>query len=249
MEWRATLDSPKEVVSEWNVKISLLALFISLLLIGCAEPSVLSKSEISDKSRVPDSAEAIDLDNNETLDRILAEATDLDSLRTFSITGSLFYYSPNENKPNSGTLYSGWGKELYGNGKVCRLGQFTDGKANGIWAEWYYEGPLESHSIIKEGKKNGLHTTWFENGQKRSQANYRDGKKDGLSTEWFENGQKKSEDNFAKDKLISSVVWKPNGEKCPVTYLKDGNGTRVDAYYEDGTEVIRSVYVDGERVN
>jgi hypothetical protein len=49
------------------VKISLLALFISLLLIGCAEPSVLSKSEISDKSRVPDSAEAIDLDDNETL--------------------------------------------------------------------------------------------------------------------------------------------------------------------------------------
>ena len=207
------------------MKISLLALFISLLLIGCAEPSVLSKSEIFDKSRVPDSEEAIDLDDNETLDRILAEATDLDSLRTFSITGSLFYYYPNENKPNSGTLYSVWAKELYGNGEVCRLGQFEDGKVNGIWAEWYYEGGPEARSAIKEGKK------------------------DGLSTEWFENGQKKSEDNFAKDKLISSVVWKPNGEKCPVTYLKDGNGTRVDAYYEDGTEVIRSVYVDGERVN
>ena len=233
----------------WSVKNSLLALYISLLLIGCAEPSVLSESEISDKSEDSDSAEAIDLDDKETLERILAEAADLDSLRTFSITGSLFYYSPNEGKPNSGTLYSGWGKELYGNGKVCRLGQFTDGKANGIWAEWYYEGPLESHSIIKEGKKNGLHTTWFENGQKRSQANYRDGKKDGLSTDWFKNGQKKSEENFAKDKLMSSVVWKPNGEKCPVTNLKDGNGIRVDAYYEDGTEVIRSVYKDGERVN
>ena len=48
---------------------------------------------------------------------------------------------------------------------------------------------------------------------------------------------------------MSSVVWKPNGEKCPVTNLKDGNGIRVDAYYEDGTEVIRSVYKNGERVN
>ena len=37
--------------------------------------------------------------------------------------------------------------------------------------------------------------------------------------------------------------------KMPVTNLKDGNGIRVDAYYEDGTEVIRSVYKNGERVN
>ena len=234
-----------------SLALALTILLLSCSFVGCASDSELeiSESEISDKSEDSDSAETIDLDDNETLDRILAEAADLDSLRTFSITGSLFYYSPNEGKPNSGTLYSGWGKELYGNGKVCRLGQFTDGKANGIWAEWYYEGPLESQSIIKEGKKNGLHTTWFENGQKRSQANYRDGKKDGLSTDWFKNGQKKSEENFADDKLMSSVVWKPNGEKCPVTNLKDGNGIRVDAYYEDGTEVIRSVYKDGERVN
>ena len=91
----------------WSVKNALLALYISLLLIGCAEPSVLSESEISDKSEDSDSAEAIDLDDNETLDRILAEAADLDSLLKFSITGSFFYYPPNEGKLNSGTLYSG----------------------------------------------------------------------------------------------------------------------------------------------
>ena len=102
---------------------------------------------------------------------------------------------------------------------------------------------------IKEGKKNGLHKTWFENGQKRLEANYKNGKKEGLSTNWFKNGQKKSEENFTDDKLMSSVVWKPNGEKCPVTNIKNGNGIRVDAYYEDGTEVIRSVYKEGERVN
>ena len=49
---------------------ALLALYISLLLID-AESSVLSESEISDKSEDSDSAEAIDLDDNETLDRIL----------------------------------------------------------------------------------------------------------------------------------------------------------------------------------
>ena len=104
----------------WSVKNSLLALYISLLLIGCAEPSVLSESEISDKSEDSDSAEAIDLDDKETLERILAEASrlqaDLDSRaeeigrllckgqthffgrfgNPMAITGSLFYYSPND---------------------------------------------------------------------------------------------------------------------------------------------------------
>ena len=232
----------------WSVKISLLALFISLLLIGCAEPSVLSESEISDKSEDSDSAQAIDLDDNETLGRILAEAADLDSLRTFSITGSLFYYSPNEGKPNSGTLYSGWGKELYGNGKVCRLGQFTDGKANGIWAEWYYEGPLESHSIIKEGKKNGLHTTC-------SRTDKRDRKQitgTARRTDFRRIGSKTGRRNQKRTLPTTNSCLRLFGNrmaKMPVTNLKDGNGIRVDAYYEDGTEVIRSVYKDGERVN
>ena len=216
---------------------------------GCAEPSVSPDSETSNTPKISDSTKAIDLDDNESLNRILAEAIDLDALRTFSASGRLFYYSPDQNKSNTGLLYSGWGKELYGNGKVCRLGQFVDGNINGIWAEWHYNGQKEVQSIIKEGKKNGLHKTWFENGQKRLEANYKNGKKEGLSTDWFKNGQKKSEENFTDDKLMSSVVWKPNGEKCPVTNVKNGNGIRVDAYYEDGTEVIRSVYKEGERVN
>jgi antitoxin component YwqK of YwqJK toxin-antitoxin module len=44
------------------------------------------------------------------------------------------------------------------------------------------------------------------------------GDKDGLVTEYYKNG-----------KVMTSVGWKPNGEKCPVTNLKDGNG--VKAYY------------------
>jgi len=33
---------------------------------------------------------------------------------------------------------------------------------------------------------------------------------------------------------MSAEVWKPNGEKCPVTNIKDGNGVIVD-YRENGT--------------
>ncbi|SVD53117.1 uncharacterized protein METZ01_LOCUS405971 [marine metagenome] len=47
--------------------------------------------------------------------------------------------------------------------------------------------------------------------------------------------------------MLTAVGWKPNGEKCPVTNIKDGNGIRV-WYNEDGTEDFRVTYKDGEAV-
>ena len=46
---------------------------------------------------------------------------------------------------------------------------------------------------------------------------------------------------------MSAVHWKPNGEKCPVTNVKDGNGVMV-FYNEDGTEEFRYTYKDGLKV-
>ena len=40
--------------------------------------------------------------------------------------------------------------------------------------------------------------------------------------------------NFKAGKLISMEVWKPTGEKCPKTNVKNGNGVWV-LYNEDGT--------------
>jgi antitoxin component YwqK of YwqJK toxin-antitoxin module len=44
---------------------------------------------------------------------------------------------------------------------------------------------------------------------------------------------------------MSAVTWKPDGEKCPVTNVQDGDGVIV-WYDADGTEVIRKSYIDGE---
>ena len=225
-----------------------LAMIVALLIVGCGESS--TSTDLNGSAAVTvqsGSPNALDLDDNETLRRILREAIDLDSLRTFSVGGKLLYYSPNEANPNTGLLYSGWGKEMYGNGKVCRLSQFVDGNINGITAEWYYNGKKEVQSIIKEGKKDGLHTTWYENGRKRREANYSESKMDGLSTEWYRNGRKKSEENFKNEKIISSVAWKPNGEKCLVSNVKHGTGVFVE-YAEDGTEIYRTIWKDGKRV-
>ena len=49
-------------------------------------------------------------------------------------------------------------------------------------------------------------------------------------------------------KLMTAVVWKPNGDKCTVTNVKDGNGVAL-WYSEDGTERGRRTYKDGEVVD
>ena len=74
---------------------------------------------------------------------------------------------------------------------------------------------------------------------------YTDGKKDGPSTWWYNNGQKRHEETYKDGRLITAIVWRPNGEKCPDTNVVKGNGVWV-LYNEDGTEFVRHTYKDGE---
>jgi antitoxin component YwqK of YwqJK toxin-antitoxin module len=64
---------------------------------------------------------------------------------------------------------------------------------------------------------------------------------------WYENGQKKAEVNWKDGKLLSIESWKPNGDLCPLTYVKDGNGIAV-SYNEDGSEDERETFKDGNKV-
>ena len=144
----------------------------------------------SDERKQNEEVAKIDLEDNETLDKIIDEA--IDWLNTFR-QGKVLY-APNEQSP-----YTGWAKAMWGNGQTQLLIQ------------------------------------------------YKDGKMDGPSMQWHSNGQKSSELIRKDDKLITAVVWKPNGGKCPVTNVVDGNGVVV-VYNEDGTEDRRATYQDGKEV-
>ena len=74
---------------------------------------------------------------------------------------------------------------------------------------------------------------------------FKDGKLDGLHTNWYNDGQKSTERNHKNGKVMTSVGWKPNGEKCPVTNVVNGNGVEV-VYKDDGTEDRRWTFKDGE---
>jgi len=143
----------------------------------------------------------------------------IDKLQKRGKAGSQLTYIPNQDTPFTGKAVSYWP-----NGQKAR--------------EWIY----------KDGKFDGVRTEWWQNGQKERAENYKDGKEDGLFTIWYEDGQKELEAIWKDGKQMSAVVWKPNGEKCPVTKIdKEGNGV-VALYNEDGSEMLRLTFKDGELV-
>jgi antitoxin component YwqK of YwqJK toxin-antitoxin module len=98
------------------------------------------------------------------------------------------------------------------------------------------------------GEPPKLKTEYYDNGQKQWEGMFRDGRPDGLTIWWYESGQKRSEVNWKEGELISSVAWKPNGEKCPESNVKNGNGVVV-YYNDDGTEKNRITFKDGGPVS
>jgi len=165
----------------------------------------------------------IDLNDPKTRKKIVAKAvkhpSKMNLLQNRGKKGEELLYRKNQPKP-----YTGWTKWMGGNGRIRNLIHRKDGKKNGL-AVWFYKN----------------------NGQKEGELNYKDGKKDGLMTWWYENGQKKAETTFTDDKVMTSVVWRPNGEKCPVTNVVNGNGAKV-WYNNDGSVKRRVTYRDGEEV-
>ena len=178
----------------------LVLLFAALLVAGCGEksssegsesasekPTASSESaEPSGETAKPAPAESPSEEPSDTpkslsdadVERLLKEAGDGDSLEE---RDGLFYQN---NEP-----YSGWAKGMYDSGQPKGLGQF------------------------KDGKQDGLEMRWQENGQKSYEATYKDGELDGLRTRWHENGQKKSETTFKDGKELSAKYWNRKGEE------------------------------------
>ena len=63
-----------------------------------------------------------------------------------------------------------------------------------------------------------------------------------MSIRYYENGQKQEEVFFKDGKLMTYLVWKPNGKKCPFTNDSEWEEARLVYYNEDGTEKFRSTY-------
>ena len=107
----------------------LAAMFVALLTVGCGGDG---KSGSNGSESNQSSVEMIDLDDNETRNRIIAEAIDNDDI-------------PSD--------YTGWAKDgMWSNGQIQRLIQFKDGKLDGHLISWYEDGTESHRYTYKDGK-------------------------------------------------------------------------------------------------
>jgi hypothetical protein len=94
---------------------------------------------------------------------------------------------------------------------------------------------------------SGVVQSFWSSGQKSKEFSVVDGKTQGSIGTWYENGQTKEDFITKSGKVVSVKVWKPNGEKCPVSLIEEGNGVYV-WYMPDGSEKERIRYENGQPV-
>ena len=180
-----------------------------------------------------------DLEDPEVFEEIASQAIDPTTLEAKRVKGLMVLCIPGTEKP-----FSGWVKENYDNGRLKRLGYLNEGAKDGLWTSWHENGEKQLEIRYKKDVLHGETSSWHPNGQKKSVGNIRDGEMDGPWEEWYENGWKERVQNCDFGKLLSATVWKPDGEKCPVSNIVNGKGELID-YNEDGTIDKRHTFKDG----
>jgi antitoxin component YwqK of YwqJK toxin-antitoxin module len=171
------------------MKKLLAAIFVALLMVGCGEDA---------QNKAVQNEAKIDLDDNETRNRIIAEAIEsryVDDVSTED--GKRLYRVPDKFKlvedlragkisreelsvlQSKTELFTGWCKSFYPNGQIAHLFQAKNGKILDAWS-------------------------WYQSGEKQIEVKNKDGE------------------------LWTAFAWKPNGEKCPVTNVVNGNGVVVE---------------------
>ena len=147
-----------------------------------------------------------------------------------------------QDKPYTGKTFGYYHKSSQKRGETI----YKDGKKVHVtW--WHKNGHKSQEQNFKDGAWHGPVKHWHDNGQIKMDQNFKDGRVVGLATNWYRNGQQANEINYKVGIMLSVQVWKPNGEKCPNTNLKSGNGVFV-IYNDDGTEKIRTTFMDGVMV-
>mgnify|MGYP006104416711 FL=1 len=127
----------------------------------------------------------------------------------------------------------------------AELGSDLNGSGGGDF--FYIEGTQAVYIDGKHPVYSGWSKSVESNGQIRALSRYKDGKKDGLWRRWYPSGQKESESTWKDGKLMTAVVWKPDGEKCPVTNVVNGNGVW-GHYQPDGNGTAWRETYNGGRV-
>ena len=111
----------------------------------------------------------MNLDDPETLAKVIVEATDAEKLQRIGEKGEELLYVRNHHRP-----YTGWCKTTYDDGALMSLAQCRDGKMEGLSVGWNKKGWKEEESTRKDGKILSC-VTFKPNGEKCPETNIMNG--------------------------------------------------------------------------
>ncbi|MFP6854730.1 MAG: hypothetical protein VB980_03025, partial [Opitutales bacterium] len=106
-----------------------------------------------------------DLNNNETLASVVADAIDRDSLKEKEGR----FHAPDDQTP-----YTGWGKGIYPDGQAALVDRYKEGKLDGQ-TFLFRNGQRKKEGRFLNGSKEGLWIDWNEDGSERHRANFSNG--------------------------------------------------------------------------
>ena len=111
---------------------------------------------------------------------------------------------------------------------------------------WHENGQKSYEGKAILGIPTGTIREWHANGSKKSHINFENGKPSGEATKWYKNGQISGKVFFENGLFVSGKAWKPNGDSCLITNLKEGNGVSV-SYDDQGNQLKTFKYIDGKQ--
>ena len=206
--------------------------------------------------------ELSNLDDPRTLRMVIKEARPSEKTYSGNVFDETYVKIP----------YTGWVKDTYFNGRICRLYYLNaDSNREGLAVSWYEDGSKSREAHYKDGKKHGLETIWDDRGQKVTETHYQDdwksgpyikwrsgeikeeegnhryGKRHGLWTNWDEDGEKILENHYEGDvKHGRETKWK-NGLKWHETHYQDGKEHGIRTYWEEGERFLDTEFQGGKK--
>ena len=195
-----------------------------------AEPVEISLSSFDDKGF------------QKALNETSGIAVEWSELKKERIDDREFFTEHSRNRP-----FEGWVKTTYPHGNIKNLFKVKTGNRNGPCFSWYESGQKQSHSFYREGKSHGKTHYWYEAGQQFFTHNYNHGELEGISKIWYFNGQLQCLSENRNGQLISTEVWKIDGEKCSTTNFRGGDGIIAFYNFKTGVEYARENFQQSVR--
>ena len=172
-------------------------------------------------------------------------------IESLSLNNKLtIHYSPDgsiKKETKDGKIWNGEVMLSYENGNKKSIGNYKDGKEEGLFTTYYENGlpksegnyidgklgeskvwkyfendSLKLEGSFYDGKKHGSQKGWYQNGNQKYERNYLGGKEEGLFIEWYSNGKKRSEQKYilGVSSGIKKWTYHENGKvKAEENYL------------------------------